>query len=178
MMWRACLLAVFVIFTAPAMAWAQQSTLDSYVQYHRAFGDWTVLCGENRASGNRSCSLSAPQPSLDVAARTNELQVAEPSPGQFTVTVRARHVVNDQLPVFLRVDANEAHATQLAGPNAMWQGAAADRIVGELRAGAAVVIRIHNRDGTPVDQTMSLTGFSLAHDTYRRVLRDQGILAR
>ncbi len=168
----ACLLAW------PAAAPAQQATLDSYVRYHRTFGEWTVLCGENRASGHRSCSLSAPPPRLDAAARTNELQITEPSAGAFAVTLRIRHVADDRLPVFLRVDANQAHATQIAGGDAVWAGPAARRVVDELRAGAAVVVRVHDRDGRPIDQTLPLTGFTVAHDTLRRVLRDQEILPR
>ena len=173
------LAAVALILAMATPAFAQQSAnLDSYVKYHRAFGDWTVLCGENRATGARSCSLSAPPPRLDAATRTNELLVSEPAPGEFAVTIRVRHVADTALPAFLRVDTHDAHATSIAGPEARWSGPAARRIVDQLRAGAAAVVRVHDLNGAPIDQTMSLIGFTAAHDTYRRVLRDQGVLPR
>ena len=156
---------------APAPAVAQ----DSYALFHRAFGDWTVLCGQNRASGHTSCTLSAPPPRLDVAGRTNEISVVEAAPGQFRVVVRLRQEAHAALPVFLRIDANDAHQTAVSGGQAAWSGTDAQRIVSQFRAGTAVVLRVHTQDGLPADMTLSLTGFSAAHDTYQRVLRDHGI---
>ncbi len=168
----ALIVAVLALSTTlPAPVRAQ----DSYVLFHRAFGDWTVLCGQNRATGHKSCSLSAPPPRLDVGGRTNEVSIVEAAAGQFQVVVRLRQTASAALPVFLRVDANDAHQTAVNGPTAAWSGRAGQDIVNQMRTGAAVVLRVHTPDGAPADMTLSLAGFSAAHDAYQRVLRDQEI---
>lgn len=165
----AAFLAVSTALPAPVRA------QDSYALFHRVFGDWTVLCGQNRATGHKSCSLSAPPPRLDVGGRTNEVSIVEIDPGRFQVVVRLRQTASAALPVFLRIDANDAHQTAVTGRTAAWSGRAAQDIVNQMRNGAAVVLRVHTPDGAPADMTLSLAGFTAAHDTYQRVLRDQGI---
>ena len=160
---------------APAVA--------SYVFYYRTFGDWSVTCWSDRASGNKACSLSAPPPVLEDTiprGRSRSLvTVTEAPAGAFVVTVRVPGVLVPGSPVFLRVDKSAPHEARPDGRGvAAWGGTEAADIVAELKAGRRLGLRSFPLGGkAPRDEAFSAEGFAEALAVYRRHLRTHGIIA-
>ncbi len=150
----------------------------SYILYFHTFGDWSVICWTDEASGRKGCSLNAPPPALEVAERHSQVAVAEPAAGAFTVTIRVRSAIQPGQPAFLRVDGNAAHRAapdRLGG--AGWSGTEAAAIIDELKAGAGMVVRSFAAGtGAARDEFLSLSGFGDALAAYRGNLRTYGIL--
>lgn len=123
-----------------------------------------------------ACRLSAPHESVDPGGRQN--LVAEVAPDAFPVKVEVRDLTQPVMPLFLRVDNHEAHQVPVARREGSWTGAEAATIIDEMLAGQVLVYRVFTApDGTPRDTEVSLAAFAPALEAYRRLLRDNGLLA-
>lgn len=130
-----------------------------YVYYLQTFGDWTVTCGRDEASGRDSCTLGAPPPERH---GDSQIEIGSGQGGDDGgVTVRVRGALMQGSPLYLRVDAKSPHQTQ---PNRFgegrWNGDEAEAIIAELNAGQRAVIRsFSGPPPTPVDAFFSLERF-------------------
>ncbi len=152
----------------------------SYILYFHTFGDWSVICWTDEASGRKDCSLTGPPPAIDLNERHSQVAVAEQAAGAFTVTLRVRGAIEPGQPAFLRVDGNAVHRAvpdRLGG--AGWDGPEAAKIIGELEAGTGMVVRSFAAgSGAARDEFLSLDGFGDALAAYRANLRTFGIIRR
>lgn len=154
-------LAVLGLAGGPAVA--------AFVLYYHAFGDWSVVCSKDEASGRHWCDLSAPPPTITTVGPRTVIKVSEPTPGTFTVTLNVSGTIAQGQPAFLRVDGNIPHRVQ---PNrvgeAGWSGADAATIIEQFKRGKALVVRSFAAwTGAPRDEILSLDGFNEALSTYR-----------
>lgn len=154
-------LAVLWLAATPAVA--------AFVLYYHAFGDWSVVCSKDEASGRFWCELSAPPPTITTVGPRTVITVSEPTPGNFTVRLNVGSTIAQGQPAFLRVDGNIPHRVQ---PNrvgeAGWDGADAAAIIDQFKRGRALVVRAFAAwTGAPRDETLSLDGFNEALSTYR-----------
>ena len=150
----------------------------SFVFFYQTYGEWTLVCGRDEVSLAETCSLSARQPSLDLVTPQNVISVVEMAPNAFRVAISVRNSVVQGLPLFLRVDDFPAHAAEVVGAAAAWDGDVGRTIVAELNAGQAVVYRVHTApDGAPFDTQVSLAQFAAALNAYRSTIRVHGIVA-
>ncbi len=171
-MFRALSLAALLGLAAAAPAVA------AYVLYYHVWDAWTVTCWRAMLGPPTECRLSAPRESVDPGARQNLIAVAEVAPDAFRVTVEVRDLTQPVTPLFLRVDNHEAHQVPVARREGNWTGAEAAKIIDEMLAGQVLVYRVFTApDGTPRDTEVSLTAFAPALETYRSLLRDNGLLA-
>ena len=155
-----------------------QAQATSFVFFYQTYGDWTLVCGRNEVTLAKSCSLSAPQASLDLKTPQNVISVEETSPNEFRLAISVRNSVVKGLPLFLRVDDFPAHAAEVVNSTAEWRGDVGRTIVAELNAGTAVVYRVHSQPyGGPVDTQVSLAQFPAALNSYRTTVRVHSIIA-
>ena len=137
-----------------------------------------MVCGRDEVTLAKTCTLSAPQPSLDLTRPQNVISVEETAANAFRVAISVRNSVFEGLPLFLRVDDFPAHAAEIVNDGAVWQGDIGRTIVAELNAGNAVVYRVHTQPaGEPFDTQVSLREFADALNAYRATLRVHGIVA-
>ena len=148
-----------------------------YVFFHRIVGDWEVLCSGRDHRTGRTCRLSAPPAKLGEKAPQNVVVVSEPSADSFEVAAQIRDQTKPGLPAFIRVDAYKIHEAPVRQGLAVWRGAAALRIVSELRSGRKAIFRVQTLpDGLPRDTRISLIGFREALRDYRTAIRTHGLL--
>ncbi len=164
-------LAVLWLAGGPAVA--------AFVLYYHAFGDWSVVCSKDEASGRHWCDLSAPPPTITTVGPRTVIKVSEPTPGTFTVRLNVGSAIAQGQPIFLRVDGNIPHRVQ---PNrvgeAGWSGPDAAAIVEQFKRGKALVVRSFAAwTGAPRDETLSLDGFNEALSTYREKKLTYGVTA-
>ncbi len=143
----------------------------AFVTYLRSYGDWSVSCALDEPTRYRWCILQAPPPQLYDGR--SEVAVTEEYDDGFAVTVRVGGGVREGAPLYLRVDANPPHRAE---PNrvgeAVWRGAAATTIVGELGTGRNMVVRSYPGHGAPPrDENYSLDRFGEALADYRSRVR-------
>ena len=151
---------------------ASTAAAAAFVTYLQVYGDWSVSCALDEPTRYRWCTLQAPPPQLYDGR--SEVAVVDHSDGGFAVTVRVRGTVREGAPLFLRVDANPPYRAE---PNrvgeAVWRGAEAAALVGELETGRHMVVRSFPGGGAPPrDENYSLDRFGEALADYRaRVYR-------
>ncbi len=169
---RALSLAAHLGLAAAALA------VSAYVLYYRVWDAWTVTCWRAMLGPPTTCHLSAPCESADPGARQNLIVVAEIASDAFRVTVEVCDLTQPVMPLFLRVDNHEAHQVPVARREGIWTGAEAATIVDEMLGGQLLVYRVFTApDGTPRDTEVSPAAFAPALEAYRRLLRDNGLLA-
>lgn len=156
------------------MSWALVSSVAAaaFVTYLRAYGDWSVSCAVDEPTRYRWCTLQAPPPQLFDGR--SEVAVSEVRDGDFVVAVRILEGVGDGAPVYLRIDANPPHRAEPSRVGeAVWRGAEAAALVGELRSGRNMVLRSFPASGGPPrDERYSLELFGEALAEYRARRRD------
>ena len=129
------------------------------------------------AGQKKSCTLSAPRPSLAYKAPPNVVQVHEYEPDAFQIVISIRDRVAPELPAYLRVDRFEFRTARVEGSLARWYGEEAVELLIQMRAGKRLAYRIQTApDGLPRDMNVSLAGFTEALATYREVIRSHGLL--
>ena len=162
---------------AVALCLASAAAEATFVFYFRTFGDWSLICALDEPSGRRTCSLSAPPPAL--AASRSVVMVREEAAGDFAVAVRLLGAFTPGAPVYLRVDANAPHrgeADRLG--EAVWRGADAKAILGELAEGERAVLRSFvGLEAEARDEILGLEAFVEALELYRAKIRRYGALA-
>lgn len=162
---------------ALAVTAAASYSAAGYVFFHRTVGEWEVLCAGADRTSRRTCRLSAPPAKIADKAPQNVMVVSEPAADAFEVTLQIRDLVKSGLPAFLRIDGFQTHEALIRDGRAVWRGAAALRIVSEMRAGRSAVFRIQTMpDGMPRDTRVSLIGFRDALADYRTAVRTHGLL--
>ncbi len=155
-----------------------QAAAGGFVLFHKTFGDWVVLCWREMAGPEKTCTLSAPRPSLAYKTPPNVVQVHEYEPDAFQIVISIRGRVDRELPASLRVDRFEFRTARVEGNVARWFGEEAVELLVEMRAGARLAYRVQTApDGLPRDTNVSLAGFTQALATYREVIRSHGLLA-
>ena len=139
----------------------------AFVTYLRSYGDWSVECALDEPTRQRWCTLQAPPPEL--FDQRSEVAVSEQRDGALAVTARVLRVLREGAPVYLRIDANPPHRGEPDRVGeAVWRGAEAATLVGELANGRNMVLRTFPGDGAaPRDETYSLAGFADALADYR-----------
>ncbi len=155
-----------------------QAAAGGFVLFHKTFGDWVGLCWREMAGTEKTCTLSAPRPSLAYQTPPNVVQVHEYEPDAFQIVISIRNPVDPELPASLRVDRFEFVTARVEGNVARWFGEEGVELLVERRAGARLAYRVQTApDGLPRDTNVSLAGFTQALATYREVIRDHGLLA-
>lgn len=166
----ACVLVTLGIWTPAASG--------GFVLFHKTFGDWVVLCWREMAGTKKTCTLSAPRPSLAYRTPPNIVQVHEYRPDTFQIVISIRDRADPELPASLRVDRFEFRTARVEGNLARWFGEEAVELLVQMRAGERLAYRVQTApDGLPRDMNVSLAGFTQALATYRQVIRDHGLLA-
>ena len=164
-------LAVLWLAAPPAVA--------KFVLYYHAFGDWSVVCSKDEASGRHWCDLSAPPPTITTVGPRTVVKIAEPTPGTFTVRLTVGGAIAQGQPIFLRVDGNIPHRVQPSRVGeAGWDGSDAAAIIDQFKRGKALVVRSFAAwTGAPRDETLSLDGFNEALSTFREKRITYGVTA-
>jgi hypothetical protein len=145
--------------------------------YNQVFGDWSLFCSRDDATGAAQCRLAAPPPSLNYRAQRNIVVIREPGADRFEVEIEIRDMASPALPAFLWVEGFAVHEAPTRSGKALWQGAEALRIIGEMRAARRMVLRVQTvPDGLPRDAVISLARFREALAAYRQVIRIYGLL--
>ncbi len=175
---RFAAIGALAVVALAAGLFAPSGARASYILYFHTFGDWSVICWTDEASGRKDCSLTGPPPTIDLDGRHPQVTVAEPAAGVFTVTLRVRGAIQPGQPAFLRVDGNPVHR---AAPDRLgsagWSGPEAAKIIDEFKAGTWMVVRSFAAgSGAARDEFLSLSGFGDALTAYRGNLRTFGIL--
>ncbi len=169
---RAALICVLV-----ALGIGTPAAAGGFVLFHKIFGDWVVLCWREMAGSKKTCTLSAPRPSLAYKTPPNVVQVHEYRPDSFQIVISIRDRADPELPASLRVDRFEFHTARVEGDLARWYGEEAVELMIQLRAGERLAYRVQTApDGLPRDMNVSLAGFTQALATYRQVIRSHGLL--
>ena len=169
---RAAILCILVVLGA-----CTQAVAGGYVLYHKTFGDWSVTCWREMAGPKKSCTLSAPQPSLAYRTPPNVVQVHEYQPDAFQIVILIRDRPDPELPASLRVDRFEFRTARIERSYARWFGQEAVELLVQMRAGKRLAYRVQTApDGLPRDMNVSLAGFSQALAAYRQVIRSHGLL--
>jgi invasion protein IalB len=170
---RAAVLCFIVV-----LAVCTQATAGGFVLYHKTFGDWSVTCWREMAGTKKSCTLSAPQPSLAYRTPPNIVQVHEYQPDAFQIVILIRDRPDTELPASLRVDRFEFRTARIERGYARWFGQEAVELLVQMRAGKRLAYRVQTApDGLPRDMNVSLAGFSQALAAYRQVIRSHGLLS-
>lgn len=164
--------AAFIIAVLPAFG-----AHAAYVLFFHTYGDWSVICSKDEASGRRWCNMSAPPPSIATSEPRTVVTISEPTPGNFSIGLNVGTTTAPEQPAFLRVDGNLSHRVQ---PNrvgeAGWSGSEAVAIVDQLKRGKAMVVRSFAAwTGAPRDEIFSLDGFNEALSAYREKRRTYGV---
>ncbi len=155
-----------------------QAVAGGFVLFHKTFGDWSVLCWREMAGTAKTCTLSAPQPSLAYRTPPNIIQVHEYAPDAFQIAISIRDRADPELPASIRVDRFEFRTARIERGLARWYGEEAVKLLIQMRAGQRLAYRVQTApDGLPRDMNVSLAGFSEALATYRQVIRSHGLLA-
>jgi invasion protein IalB len=156
--------------------WAE-AIAGGFVLYHKTFGDWSVTCWREMSGGDKSCTLSAPQPSLAYRTPPNIVQVHEYQPDAFQIVILIRDRPDPELPASLRVDRFDFRTARVEGNLARWFVEEAVELLVQMRAGNRLAYRVQTApDGLPRDMNISLAGFSQALAAYRQVIRSHGLL--
>jgi hypothetical protein len=160
-----------------ALAIWTQATAGGFVLFHKTFGDWVVLCWREMAGSKKTCTLSAPRPSLAYKIPPNVVQVHEYRADAFQIAISIRDRADPELPASLRVDRFEFRTARIEQGLARWFGEEAVELLVQMRAGKRLAYRIQTApDGLPRDMNVSLAGFAEALATYRQVIRGHGLL--
>ncbi len=160
-----------------ALAMWTQAAAGGFVLFHKTFGDWAVLCWREMAGTKKTCTLSAPRPSLAYKTPPNVVLVHEYEPDAFQIVIQIRDLVDRELPAYMRVDRFEYRTARVEGSLARWFGEEAVELLIEMRAGERLAYRVQTApDGLPRDMNVSLAGFTEALATYREVIRSHGLL--
>lgn len=154
-----------------------QATAGGFVLFHKTFGDWVVLCWREMAGSKKTCTLSAPRPSLAYKTPPNIVQVHEYRADAFQIVISIRDLADPALPASLRVDRFEFRTAPIESGIARWYGEEAVELLVQMRAGKRLAYRVQTApDGLPRDMNVSLAGFAQALTTYRQVMRGHGLL--
>ena len=167
-----------IVWFLVVLGFCPQATAGGYVLYHKTFGDWSVTCWREMSGTQKSCTLSAPQPSLAYRTPPNIVQVHEYQPDAFQIVILIRDRPDRELPASIRVDRFEFRTARIERDYARWFGQEAVELLVQMRAGKRLAYRVQTEpDGLPRDMNVSLAGFSQALAAYRQVIRSHRLLA-
>ena len=141
----------------------------AFVLYFHTFGDWSVSCWRDPFSGDNFCSLGAPMPDLNAAARRWQMGLSEEQDGTVIWANKAGEP-GDQ--VSLQVDYNPVHPAQIdVDGKVTWRGMEALDLIDEFVSGN--IIRLSSfsiGDMPPVVMAFSLENFLDALSVYQAKL--------
>jgi hypothetical protein len=163
----ACLFfAIVLLVSMPVRA--------AFVLYFHTFGDWSVSCWRDPFSGDNFCSLGAPQPALNAAAKRWQMGLSEERDGTVIWANKAGEP-GDQ--VSLRVDDNPAHPAQIdVNGKASWRGAEALDLIDEFASGSTIRLSSFPIGGmSPLVTAFSLENFLDALSVYQAKLLTYGV---
>ena len=154
---------------------AAEAAQAGYVLYYRVFGNWTVVCERDMASGTKACTMSTPPPQL--SGGMERLKITETGPDAFRLTAEMAPWADPAQPLSLRVDGHTPHPVTAKrwGP-VVWEGGAAAILIGQMASGRTTLLRSHDQTGGPRDESFDLTGFAPALTALRQNLRAHGIV--
>ena len=146
-----------------------------YVFFYQVRGAWTVLCGADEVTQEKTCELSAPPPQL--GALQNVIYVDAMGGNAFRVRVQVRDLVVPGEPVRLQIDGGPTFEAPIARGEAVWQGAEAGAILRAMEGGQTVVYTVATApDGALQPMQVPLADFNNALDLYRQVMRVHGLV--
>jgi len=159
-------LAVVLLVSMPARA--------AFVLYFHTFGDWSVSCWRDPFSSDNFCSLSAPLPALNEAARRWQMGLSEEWDG---IVIWANKAGEPGDQVSLQVDDNPAHPAQIdVNGKASWRGAEALDLIDEFTSGSIIHLSSFPIGGiSPLVTAFSLENFLDALSVYQAKLLTYGV---
>jgi hypothetical protein len=139
------------------------------VLYFHTFGDWSVSCWRDPFSGDNFCSLGAPMPDLNAAARRWQMGLSEEQDGTVIWANKAGEP-GDQ--VSLQVDYNPVHPAQIdVDGKVTWRGMEALDLIDEFVSGSVIRLSSFPIGGMPpIVMAFSLENFLDALSVYQAKL--------
>jgi len=141
----------------------------AFVLYFHTFGDWSVSCWRDPFSGDNFCSLGAPMPDLNAAARRWQMGLSEEQDGTVIWANKAGEP-GDQ--VSLQVDYNPVHPAQIdVDGKVTWRGMEALDLIDEFVSGSVIRLSSFPIGGMPpIVMAFSLENFLDALSVYQAKL--------